>query len=159
MRRYDCRRIKKHRSYTVAEVERLLGVHPHTVRRWIANGLAVVSTTRPILIHGEDLRAFLEARRPRKEPLRAGMIYCVGCRAPRRPAGDTADYVRKGPRHGTLVGICPTCESIMQRRVSLAKIDEVCGDLDVFFPECQSRLSDTASTLSNVDFSPDGRTP
>src|SRR5262249_27680796 len=106
MRRYDCRRVKKHRSYTVAEVEKLLDVHPHTVRRWIANGLPVVSTTRPVLIHGEDLRAFLEARRPRRQPLRPGMIYCVGCRAPKRPDGNTADYLARGPRHGALVGIC-----------------------------------------------------
>ena len=158
MRRYDCRRIEKHRSYTVAEVEKTLDVHPHTVRRWIANGLIVVSTTRPVLIHGENLRAFLEARRPRRQPLRPGMIYCVGCRAPKRPGCDTADYVPRGLRHGALVGICPSCESIMQRRVSLAKISEVCGDLDVFFPECQSRVSETGSTLSSVDFNPDGTT-
>ncbi len=134
MRRYDCRRIKKHRSYTVAEVEELLHVHSHTVRRWIANGLPVVSPTRPILIHGEDLRSFIEAHQPRKQPLRPGMIYCVGCGAPKRPDGDTADYVPKGPRHGVLVGICPSCGSIMPRHVSLAKIDEVRGDLDLFFP-------------------------
>lgn len=134
MRRYDCRRIKKHRSYTVAEIEKLFDVHPHTVRRWIANGLSVVSTTRPVLIHGEDLRLFIEARQPRRQPLLPGMIYCVGCRAPKRPDGDTADFVAKGPGNGVLIGICPTCGSIIQRRVSLAKLEEIRGDLDVFFP-------------------------
>ncbi|MBG0794724.1 helix-turn-helix domain-containing protein [Methylocystis sp. H62] len=135
MRRYDCRRVKKHRSYTVAEVEKLLGVHAHTVRRWITNGLRLVCATRPVLIHGEDLRSFLAERQPAKQPLRPGMIFCVGCRAPRSPAGDIADYVPHGVTYGSLVGICPDCESIIQRRVSRARIHDVRGDLDVLFSE------------------------
>jgi Helix-turn-helix domain len=157
MRRYDCRRVKKHRSYTVAEVERLLAVHAHTVRRWIANGLPLVCATRPVLIHGEDLRSFLAERQPSKQPLRPGMIFCVRCRAPRSPAGDIADYVPYGSAYGSLVGICPNCDAIIQRRVSQARLNEVRGDLDVFFSERQVRLSDRGSLPSNVEFKPHGK--
>jgi hypothetical protein len=155
MRRYDCRRIKKHRSYTVAEIEQLLDVHPHTVRRWIAMGLPVVAPTRPVLIHGSDLRGFHEARRPAKQPLLPGTIYCVACRAPKHPAGSIADCVPKGPKHGILVGICPSCERMIHRRVSLVRLVEVRGDLDVCFSAPQLNLSDTASPLSNVDLKHD----
>lgn len=143
MRRYDCRCIRKHRSYTVAEVEKLLDVHPHTVRRWIAGGLNLVNITRPVLIHGEDLRAFIVAHQPRKQPLRPGMIFCVGCRTQMRPAGDMIDYVPRGDAHGSLVGICPRCNAVIQRRVSLAGIDEARGDLELPFPARQLRLTDT----------------
>jgi hypothetical protein len=34
---------------------------------------------------------------------------------------------------GNLVGICPVCDTIMNRRISLAKIDLVRGNLEITF--------------------------
>lgn len=61
-KRYNCRRVKIHRNYTLAEVAVLLGVHKHMVSRWAAAALQTTDARRPLLIHGEDLRAFLRAR-------------------------------------------------------------------------------------------------
>jgi excisionase family DNA binding protein len=133
-RRYNIRRVKIHRTYTQSEAGKLLGVHKHTVGRWIASGLPLIERKRPYLIHGADLKTFLAARQPRKQPLRPGEMYCLPCRAPKRPAGDMADLVHRSATTGTIIGICPTCERFMHRAVSLGAIDRARGDLAVRTP-------------------------
>ncbi len=114
-RRHNPRRVKIHRSYNVSEAAKLLGVHKHTVARWIKSGLPLVEQKRPFLIHGSDLRDFLKAQQPRKQPCRPGEIYCVGCRAPKWPAGDMVERISKTPTTVLLRGICPTCGRLIHR--------------------------------------------
>ena len=104
------------------------------MRGWInKDGLEIVNDRRrPQLVRGLMLRAFLEERqRARKQPLKPGEMYCVACRAPRRPAGDMAEFRAASSKTGTLSAICPTCEHIMQRHVSQSKLDRVVVGLDV----------------------------
>ena len=139
-RRYNIRRVKIHRSYSVSEVAKLLGVHKHTVTRWIERGLPLIEQKRPFLIHGSDLRDFLTAQQPRKQPCRAGEIYCLRCRAPKRPACDMVDYIPKTPTAGLLRGICPSCESLIHRVANVATLASVRGDLNVTHQPAQERL-------------------
>lgn len=47
-RRASARRIKKHHSYEVLEAAELLGIHRHTIRRWINSGaLPALTEERP----------------------------------------------------------------------------------------------------------------
>ncbi len=126
-RRYDCRRVKLNWIYTVAEVAKLLGVHKHTVSRWIERGLPLIEQKRPFLILGSDLREFLTAQQPRKQPCRVDQIYCVRCRAPKRPAGDMVDYIPKTPTIGLLRGICPSCDSLIHRVANVAALATRCA--------------------------------
>jgi excisionase family DNA binding protein len=151
-RRYNRRRVKINRSYTVAEVAKLLDVHKHTVSRWIATGLPLVVQKRPFLIHGTDLHAFLEMQRPRKQPCRAGEIYCVRCRAQKRPAGDMVDYIPQTSVAGLLRGICPTCDLLIHRVAKFATLAAVCGGLSVAHQFPQQRLVDIPFPVGNVDF-------
>jgi excisionase family DNA binding protein len=151
-RRYDLRRVKIHRSYTISEAALLLGVHKHTIIRWIAAGLPLVVSKRPFLIHGSDLRAYLLAQQPRKQKLRAGEMLCLPCRAPKRPAGDMVDYIPKTPAKGFLRGICPSCDRLIHRLASLATLASVCGDLSVTHQPPRLRLVDSPSPIGNVDF-------
>ena len=94
MRRVDARRVKIHRSYTIEEVVRCLGVHKHTVRRWLKAGLPAIDARRPTLIHGAALRSYLEdSRRARRQPCGQGELFCFRCRHPRAPAGGILDYL------------------------------------------------------------------
>ena len=137
-RRYNPRRAKIHRNYTVAEVARLYGVHRHTVRNWIMAGLPTLTETLPHLILGRALRDFLALRRQRaKRPCGVGELYCLRCRAPRCPAGDMLDYMPLTPLSGNLRGICPSCDALIHRRVGLAKIESVRGRCEVTFPQAQ----------------------
>lgn len=130
------RLVKIYRSYVVEEAATLLGVHRNTVREWIKRGLPTSDQKRPLLILGRDLTAFLQARRVKnKRTYQSGEIYCVRCRVPRNPAGDMAEYQPVTAAMGDLVGICPSCECMMYRRVNLAKLELVRGKLGVTMPQ------------------------
>jgi hypothetical protein len=157
-RRFNYRRVKIHRNYTITELADAVGAHKHTVGRWIAAGLPTTDAKRPLLIHGADFHAFMKARKPIKQRCKPGEFYCLGCRAPKRPAGDMADYVPRTTARGSLSGICPACGKMIYRAVSLAKVNQISGGLDVAYPKGEQRLIDTSAALSNGDLRQDRRT-
>jgi hypothetical protein len=115
------RLVKIHRSYTVEEITNLLGTHKNTVRAWAKGDLPTCDNKRPMLILGCDLISFLQARRAKnKQTCAPGKMYCVRCRATKFPAGDMADYLPITEKFGNLTAICPDCNSIMNRRASMA---------------------------------------
>lgn len=151
-RRPNPRLAKIHRSYTVDEVARLFGLHKNSVRQWIKKGLVVIGGHRPILIHGRDLRSFLESRRQQnKRTCQPGQLYCVRCRAPKRPAIDWAEYKPLTETLGNLVGICPDCDAIINRCVSLAKLGQFRGSLDIAFPPALRDIGESANPSVNSD--------
>ena len=128
-RRPNHRLVKIHRTYTVEEVASLFGVHRNTVRAWVKRGLPTIDRTRPMLIHGADLAAFLHARRVKnKQTCQPGELYCVRCRVPRTPAGDRAEY-----------------------RASTRR-------LEITLPERRSRLNGSFHPSVNRDFEQEGPT-
>jgi hypothetical protein len=149
-RRPDRRRVKALRSYTIEEAARTLAVHRNTVRHWIKAGLPVIDAKRPILILGSAIAEFLLQRREaQRQPCGVGQMFCLKCRKPQEPAGRMADFVASSATSGVLVGICPACNGLMYRRVSVARLSEVAGALDVHMTGAQPRIEDTA--IANVN--------
>lgn len=145
--------IKIHRTYTVEEIATLFGIHKNTVRHWIKDGLETIDDKRPRLIVGDILVEFLKARRAKnKQKCKPGELYCVRCRAPRSPAGGMADYSPITEKFGNLVAICPECNSLMNRHVSLARIGEFQDKVDIKFPEELRRLDESLCPSINSDF-------
>jgi hypothetical protein len=146
------RLVKSHRSYTVEETADLLGKHKNTVREWIKAGLPTIDGKRPRLIQGRELIAFLQARRVRrKRPCGPGQLYCFRCRAPKLPA---AEMVENRPLNGkiaNLTAICPDCNCMMHRCVSLAKLGEFLGEMDITFPQALRRLGEINQPSVNSD--------
>lgn len=143
---------KTHRSYTVEEITNLLGVHKNTVREWVKAGLPTIDDIRPMVIHGEDLAVFLLARRTKnKQKCKPGEMYCVRCRAPRSPALDMADYKPLTETTGNLVAICPDCNAIMNRCVSLTKLDQVRGKMDITMPQALQHIVESNQPTVNSD--------
>lgn len=133
-RRPNHRLVKIHRSYSVEDAARLFGTHKNTVRAWVKAGLLTCDEKRPMLILGRELAAFLKARREKsKRPCQPDEIYCVRCRAPKRPAGGMAEYQPQTATLGNLAGICPDCDGMIFRRASLAKLPQIQGKLDIIF--------------------------
>ncbi|BCL62314.1 hypothetical protein DGMP_30070 [Desulfomarina profundi] len=146
------RLVKIHRSYTVEEVAGLFSIHKNTVRNWIKSGLATIDRKRPALIQGSVLVDFLQKRRTKnKQTCKPGELYCVRCRMPRPAAGDMADYSPDSEKTGNLTAICPVCDTIMNRRVNLAKISEVSGNIDITFPEELRHIVDSEKPSVNCD--------
>jgi helix-turn-helix protein len=146
------RLVKSHRTYTVEEIARLFAIHKNTVRGWLKAGLRAIDDKRPILILGRDLAAFLKARRAgKKQHCGLGQMYCVRCRAPKFPAADMAEYLPVTEKLGNLTAICPDCNSIMHRCVSMAKLGEVRGKMDITFPQALRRLSESNQPTVNSD--------
>ena len=96
--------------------------------------------------------AFLTARRAKnKRTCLPGEIYCVRCRAPRAPAGEMVDYVPLTATLGNLVAICAACETMMYRRVSLARLEQVRGNLDITMPQALEHIGESAQPTVNSD--------
>ena len=153
-RRANPRLVKIHRSYTVEEAARLFGIHKNTVREWIKGGLPTNDQKRPALILGRELIAFLWACRTKnKRPCKPDGIYCVRCRAPKRPAGDMAEYQPITPSLGNLIGICPDCAGMIYRRVSRAKLTANQAILDISFSKAGRQVSVSDPPIVNSDFS------
>lgn len=143
---------KIHRNYSVEEVAALYGIHRNTVRQWVKRGLPTSDDRRPMLILGRDLVSFLQARRAKnKRTCQPGEIYCMRCRAPQAPAGDMADYQPVTATLGNLIAICPQCNAMMNRRVSLAKLGQVCGELDITMPQGLPHIDESARPSVNSD--------
>lgn len=151
-RRPNYRLVKTHRSYTVEEVARLFGAHKNTVRAWVKAGLPICDSKRPILILGPDLATYLKERRTKnKRHCQPDEIYRVRCRAPKRPAGDMAEYKAITDTLGNLMGICPDCEAMMYRRASRAKLPAIQEELSVTFAEAERQVNETYQPTVNSD--------
>lgn len=143
---------KIHRNYTVEEVAVVFGVHRNTVREWVKRGLPTNDNRRPMLILGAALREFLSARRTKnKRTCQPGEMYCMRCRAPRVPAGNMADYEADTATLGNLVAICSTCDAMMYRRVSLAKLEHVRGNLEITQPQALPHINESAPPSVNSE--------
>ena len=154
-RRIDPRRAKINRSYEVEEAARVVGAHRNTVRSWLRAGLKPIDDRRPTMIRGEELRRFLSERSAkRKRPTPPGMIFCLRCREPRRPALDMAEYVPLAPTFGNLQGICPACEAMMCRHVNVAKLQSVSAGLDVTVRPVDPRINKRDEPCLNHDSGP-----
>lgn len=150
--RINARAIKLHRTYSVEEAARVLGVHKNSVRGWRKMGLTSIDDSRPVLFLGSELRAFLEHRRAsRKRPCRPGTLYCFTCREPRAPALGMVDWTSINTRTGDLSALCEVCVTPMHRR---ARRDALAADmpgLDVQILEGPPRLSGELNPSLNCD--------
>ncbi len=152
-RRTNPRLAKIHRTYTVEEIASLYGVHRNTVREWIKRGLPTCDDRRPLIVLGRELAAFLQARRTRNKcPCQPGELYCMRCRAPKRPAGGMADYEPVTATLGNLIAMCPDCEAMMYRRVSMAKLGPIRGEMDITMPQAGLHIVESTEPCVNHDF-------
>lgn len=143
---------KIHRNYTVEEVAALYGIHRNTVRAWIKSGLPTCDARRPVLILGAALSAFLIQKRAKnKRPCAPGEMYCMRCRVPQVPDLGIADYQQLTQGGGNLMGLCPSCGCMMNRRVSLEKLNTIRGSLDITLPNPLQHIDESIQPSVNSD--------
>jgi len=125
-KRVSTRKIKKHRLYRYDEGGDALGVTPHTLRAWRAEGLEVMAATTPHYILGAELIRFVEDKQAKRSvKMAVDQMYCLKCKEPRKPLWGMVDYVPINDTRGRLTGLCEACEGDLQRFVGK-------GDLSKF---------------------------
>lgn len=122
MKRLKISRIRSNRTYDVKMVCSLLERSRQTVLRWLKEGLPRIDGSRPFLIHGKELRIFLENRRDKhRKTLAPGEFYCVCCHTPSQAVEgsikleSTRIRVGKGTSQVIIHGICGVCGKKMTR--------------------------------------------
>ena len=134
-RHHNPRLAKIHRSYKVDEVASLYGVDKNTVRNWIKAGLQCCDCKRPTLIMGQDLNVFHALRRSKnKRPCKLNQIYCMRCREPRQPESGLIEYQPINEKTANLIGLCPVCNTLMNRRISQAKVEVFASQMGFALP-------------------------
>jgi len=152
------RLVKIHRNYTVGEIADLFGKHKNTVRAWLENGLKPIDNSRPVLVHGRDLIAFLEVRRKAgKRPSPPGHLYCFKCRKPKPPTDGVVIVQAITDKVSNVSAVCPTCDGTMYRRASNHRLKEFGGDSGGALPKAELRISETAHPSLNCDFDEEHR--
>ena len=146
--------VKLHRSYEVGEISQRFGVHKNTVRMWInKDGLPTVDKCRPLLVLGTELRAFLQAKRTKnKQTCALGELFCLRCRAPKKPAGNRADVIPITGMVGNLIAICPDCDAIINKRISMTKLPLISMQMVITFTQALKRIGDSTQPTVNSDF-------
>jgi hypothetical protein len=123
-RTYNTRLIKRDYPYFVTDIAELFHVHRNAVWRWIKAGLQTIDRRRPVLIHGNDLIDFLNARQMgRKRKCAIDEFYCCRCRRPRHALLNHVQVQFQAERRLNLSGKCENCGTRMNRAGSVAKIE------------------------------------
>ena len=145
-------RIKTHLIYTPLEAAEALGAHRQTIIRWIKTaGLEAETSSKPWLICGADLNVFLGARQTqRKQRLAPQHLYCLGCKAPREPAGRMAEYRQETDATGMLVALCPECFNVMNKIIPRSLLDTIRARVEVTVQQACPRLMSPSEPRSEV---------
>jgi hypothetical protein len=69
-----------------------------------------------------------------------------------------ADYLARTARSGNLRGICPDCHRLIYRAISLCKIAQLRGELDIQIPETQQHIEEGRSPSLNCHFALEHKT-
>jgi hypothetical protein len=124
-RTYNPRRARVGQSYTVQDIAELYGIHKNAILRWVKDGLPIIDKQKPYLIHGGDLREYLQKKRAaRKQKCRPDEFYCCKCRVPRRAWENVADIHIRNASKLSLSSLCAVCSTPVFRAGAVKKLPE-----------------------------------
>jgi hypothetical protein len=110
-RNINLNRIKKNYAYSINDIGESFGKHKNTVCNWIKEGLKTIDGKKPFLIHGSDLREFLEQKQnARKSKCKDDELFCTKCQKPQKPWGNLVDVFIRAKNKVRLQGLCAVCE-------------------------------------------------
>lgn len=114
--KYNLSKIRAKTAYSLKEACSLLGVNRKTVLRWLREGLVLLDATKsPSLIMGNDLKAFVRAKRDAKQvKLQLDEFYCLTCRKAVQAKRGTQTTEKTGKKIGRIERdqemICGKCK-------------------------------------------------
>lgn len=151
-KRASYRLVKTYRSYKVDEVSRLLGICKGTVRRWIKNGLPVMQGKKPAMISGTDLKQFLQAQSKPKQKCALDECHCFKCKSNKKLAFGEVEIIFDKSPTPNLRGLCITCSTVMNKRISKTQITDIKAILHISFKQADAPISNKTQSPLNDDF-------
>jgi len=123
-RKYDPRKVKRHRSYTVKALAGLYGVGTNTVRQWIRlHSLPTIEGSYPVLMHWKSIREWMTAwQTARKWTCGPDEMSCLKCQGPCKVKAGTFRIATCNKATLMMSGECQTCGKLMNRATSQAKL-------------------------------------
>lgn len=146
---FDASKIKTHFSYSTINITEKLGVTKGTVYAWVEEGLKPIDDLRPHLFHGSELRRFIKNRQEdRKHKCEVNEMFCLKCQRPRRALKSKTSLQTTKGRKPNLTGFCITCNTQMNKSISLRNLEEI---LKIFDLEkaYESHLIESGATATN----------
>jgi hypothetical protein len=117
--------VKAALTYEIGEAAIALGRTPATIRNWIREGLPVMASRKPYLILGADIRNHIKAKcKEAKSQLDQDELYCLSCRAGRKPLGMVVNAFPNTSKTTRLMGVCERCGANAARMISNSKRPE-----------------------------------
>jgi hypothetical protein len=102
--------VKAALTYDICEAAKALDKSPATIRNWIKDGLPAMTSCKPYLISGADIRDYLRSKyQASKSPLAPNELYCLSCRAGRSPVDMSVVAYANTPQTTRLQGVCACC--------------------------------------------------
>ena len=152
-RRLNPNLVKINRNYTFEDVSNDFGVHKNTVASWVADGLPCLKDKRPFLILGSELKLYLQKKREgKKQKCKPNELYCLRCKVPTTPAENFVEYQPISSTKGRLEGFCSRCECVVNKFVSIHRLQDYEEIFDLSIPKELEHISDSNKPLLNSDF-------
>ena len=127
---YNANLIISNRSYSTEKIEKLLKIHPQTVRGWIKEGNLQAISNKPISIYGAVLKEFIKNRNEsHKKTLEFNQMKCLKCKAISTPKNN--EVLIYNNKNGSIraVAIYPCCKRIelskLYKKIDIEKLKQV----------------------------------
>lgn len=157
-KRTSYRLVKTHRSYTVDETARLLGVCKGTVRRWMKHDLVAMQEKKPALIRGIDLKHYLQSQSKPKQKCELDECRCFKCKSNQKLAFGEAEIIFDNSATPNLCGLCISCSTVMHKRISKAQITALQAILQITFIQADEPIRNRAKPRLNEHLQKDQNT-
>lgn len=111
--------VKSNATYEIVEAARALGVTSATIRIWIKDGMEAMTASKPYLILGASIRAYLKIKyAAARSPLMDKELYCLTCRKGCKPLGMRIKQSQVSAKTDLMKGVCERCGGTATRMIS-----------------------------------------
>jgi hypothetical protein len=149
---YNYKLIESNRSYSTEKIQKLLGIHPQTIREWINQGRLECISKKPISIYGAVLKAFIKNRnKNHKKTLNFNEMKCFKCGNRSAPKDNHISIYHNKNGSIRAVATCTNCNNEFSKLYKKNAIDEL--QRAFFIKPTESTLCNTLSisTKTNIE--------
>lgn len=127
---YNSNLIISNRSYSTEKIQKLIDIHPQTIRSWCNEGGLTCISKKPILIYGAILKEFIKNRNEsHKKTLEFNQMKCFRCKAISVPKNNEVTLYNNKNGSIRAVAIHSCCEKIelskLYKKIDIEKLKQV----------------------------------